>query len=340
MKSRWKQSPSKGMRSTRAVRLLLVCREDEFDQVVIRRILDASQPWIASRSANLLDALERLQSELTDFVLMGHNFRSAELELFIAEARRNGFGGLILQATSAEGTILALPGNTSQSTSESGKDSFSSTGRSAGSGSDHSLSFTPRERAVLAAVCNGWTNQEVARRLECSEGTVKAILQQLFRKIGVRKRAQIVRLALEKGLIDADGSLNHSSIRVTGLLPVRLAKQKEEAPISIGHFVLDIAMHKVWVRGVEIHLTPKELWLLAFFAAHPGELMESHALCEAFWRNPTSKRDALRVLVAALRAKIEISETPRYLVTERSYGYRFNPLPPPAPTGGNNASPS
>jgi hypothetical protein len=34
--------------------------------------------------------------------------------------------------------------------------------------------------------------------LQCSEGSVKAVLQELFNKLGVRKRAQIVRMAFEK----------------------------------------------------------------------------------------------------------------------------------------------
>jgi DNA-binding response OmpR family regulator len=47
-----------------------------------------------------------------------------------------------------------------------------------------------------------------------------------------------------------------------------------------------------------------------------------------FWRNPTARVGSLRVLVGTLRAKIEATGTPRYVITERSLGYRFNPSPP------------
>jgi hypothetical protein len=47
-------------------------------------------------------------------------------------------------------------------------------------------------------VSEGWTNQQIALHLKCSEGSVKAVLQELFSKLGVRKRAQIVRMAFEK----------------------------------------------------------------------------------------------------------------------------------------------
>jgi DNA-binding NarL/FixJ family response regulator len=63
------------------------------------------------------------------------------------------------------------------------------------------LTFTAKEEAVLTRVSEGWTNQQIAQHLNCSEGSVKAILQQLFSKLGVRKRAQIVRMAFEKTLM-------------------------------------------------------------------------------------------------------------------------------------------
>jgi DNA-binding response OmpR family regulator len=93
----------------------------------------------------------------------------------------------------------------------------------------------------------------------------------------------------------------------------------------VSDFVIDVAMHRVWVRGVETHLTPSEFELLEVFAAHQGELVRSSSLCEMFWRNPTAKRDSLRVLVGGLRSKIETSKIPQYIVTERNFGYRFNP---------------
>lgn len=55
-----------------------------------------------------------------------------------------------------------------------------------------------RERTVLKAVLEGLTNKEIAGRLEISESSVKAVLQKLFDKTGVRTRSQLVRIALEK----------------------------------------------------------------------------------------------------------------------------------------------
>lgn len=58
--------------------------------------------------------------------------------------------------------------------------------------------LTARERVVLKGVFEGLTNKEIAAQLQASEGSIKAVMQQLFDKTGVRTRAQLVRIALEK----------------------------------------------------------------------------------------------------------------------------------------------
>ncbi|MBV9181983.1 MAG: response regulator transcription factor [Acidobacteria bacterium] len=57
--------------------------------------------------------------------------------------------------------------------------------------------FTERERQVLSCVFEGLANKEIAGRIGVSEGSIKATLQQLFSKTGVRTRSQLVRSVLE-----------------------------------------------------------------------------------------------------------------------------------------------
>jgi two-component system, NarL family, nitrate/nitrite response regulator NarL len=59
-------------------------------------------------------------------------------------------------------------------------------------------SLTEREKQVLAFVFEGEANKQIAARLQISETAVKASLQQLFAKTGVRTRGQLVRIALEQ----------------------------------------------------------------------------------------------------------------------------------------------
>jgi len=60
----------------------------------------------------------------------------------------------------------------------------------------HAL-LTQRESRVLRGVLEGESNKEIGARLEMSESTVKAVLQRLFEKTGVRTRSQLVRYAIE-----------------------------------------------------------------------------------------------------------------------------------------------
>jgi two-component system nitrate/nitrite response regulator NarL len=57
--------------------------------------------------------------------------------------------------------------------------------------------LTERDRTVLRFLVEGASNKEIAAELSISESAVKASLQQLFAKTGVRTRSQLVRVALE-----------------------------------------------------------------------------------------------------------------------------------------------
>lgn len=58
--------------------------------------------------------------------------------------------------------------------------------------------LTARERSVLRCVFEGLSNKEIGQQLSISEGSVKAVLQQLFARTGVRTRSQLVRIAVER----------------------------------------------------------------------------------------------------------------------------------------------
>jgi two-component system nitrate/nitrite response regulator NarL len=58
--------------------------------------------------------------------------------------------------------------------------------------------FTERDRIVLQYVLQGLTNREIGEKIDISEAAVKASLRQLFEKLGVHTRAQLVKIALEQ----------------------------------------------------------------------------------------------------------------------------------------------
>jgi two-component system nitrate/nitrite response regulator NarL len=69
---------------------------------------------------------------------------------------------------------------------------------SANTGRSAAPLFNDRQRKVLNFVMDGLANKEIAWRLQISESYVKAILQSLFQKTGVRTRGQLVRVAFEQ----------------------------------------------------------------------------------------------------------------------------------------------
>jgi two-component system KDP operon response regulator KdpE len=95
--------------------------------------------------------------------------------------------------------------------------------------------------------------------------------------------------------------------------------------IEAGDFRIDLAAHKVMVRGREVHLTPKEFDLLVYLAGNPGKVITHRALLSAVWGGQSTEQvEYLRVFVGQLRRKLEPeASSPRYIVTEPWVGYRF-----------------
>jgi DNA-binding NarL/FixJ family response regulator len=56
--------------------------------------------------------------------------------------------------------------------------------------------LTARERELLSALANGWTNQQIAARIGISHNTVKYHLKNLYDKLGVSNRAMAVAMSL------------------------------------------------------------------------------------------------------------------------------------------------
>jgi two-component system nitrate/nitrite response regulator NarL len=63
---------------------------------------------------------------------------------------------------------------------------------------EHQRSLTSRQSDVLRGILDGLTNKEIGWNLKVSESSIKAVIQELFHKAGVRTRSQLVRIAIEK----------------------------------------------------------------------------------------------------------------------------------------------
>jgi len=89
--------------------------------------------------------------------------------------------------------------------------------------------------------------------------------------------------------------------------------------------LVDLAAHRVSLRGAELHLTPTEFNLLARLVRSAGQVVTHRALLGDVWGPEFSEHTHyLRLYMGQLRAKLELDPAdPQRLLTEPGVGYRL-----------------
>jgi DNA-binding CsgD family transcriptional regulator len=169
----------------------------------------------------------RLRTTLRVAVLCEDPARRAELQRIVAEAGHELVELAAAQAVLLEGA-LELPDRPTVTLGVSDADQAAALPHDASASqidaalravaaglivrvrSDHARGFdtslprrahpllTPREVEILAAISAGLSNKAIARRFAISQHTVKFHVESLFRKLGVRTRAEAVARAAER----------------------------------------------------------------------------------------------------------------------------------------------
>ena len=114
----------------------------------------------------------------------------------------------------------------------------------------------------------------------------------------------------------------------------RAARADGDGRMRIGDVTLDLTEHSVELRQPRgsrrnVQLTPTEFKLLLVLARDPGRAFSRQELQASIW-GASSEADAGRstvnAYVSGLRDRLETDpKNPRYLVTVRNVGYRFDP---------------
>jgi two-component system KDP operon response regulator KdpE len=158
---------------------------------------------------------------------------------------------------------------------------------------------------------------------------IRAVSEVPIIVLSVRNQEAMKIEALDAGADDyvtKPFSIQELQARVRAQLRRSLAAESETPQIiSAGDFYIDIAQHRVVVRGQDTHLTPKQFDLLVCLAQHPGQVLTHRALLHAVWGTNADQPEYLRVNIGQLRKKIEVTDEPAYIVTEPWIGYRFRP---------------
>ena len=99
-----------------------------------------------------------------------------------------------------------------------------------------------------------------------------------------------------------------------------------EEKIVRGNIEVDMARHKVNVRGEEVEFTPTEFNLLVYLMRNAGKALTHRSILQHVWGTEYGdEAEYLRVYVGKLRQKIESDPLkPAYLHTEHGIGYRFD----------------
>ena len=142
--------------------------------------------------------------------------------------------------------------------------------------------------------------------------------------LSVRNDEKTVVEALDAGAddyISKPFSTNELLARLRSVL--RRSPEKSAGAIDVGPFHLDVDAHQASLRGKSLRLTPKEFDLLAVLLRRPDRVLTHSLLLKEVWGGYyTEQHEALRVLIASLRKKIEVDPSnPKYLVTEPWVGY-------------------
>jgi two-component system response regulator RegX3 len=110
---------------------------------------------------------------------------------------------------------------------------------------------------------------------------------------------------------------------------LRRGQEVDLAPDTLesGRVRMDIERHLVTVDGEEVRLPLKEFELLEMFLRNSGRVLTRGQLIDRVWgADYVGDTKTLDVHVKRLRAKIEPDPSrPRYLVTVRGLGYKYEP---------------
>ncbi|HLH42912.1 MAG TPA: response regulator transcription factor [Bryobacteraceae bacterium] len=206
------------------IRLLLLDDHILFREGLRRLLVSEPDFETVAECGTPKEALEALSRRAVDVVLLDFDLEDDTGARFIAAAAAAGYKGKILMVTAGMSPLdvsvartlgisgIFLKHNPPASLLEAIRvvagggtwmDPKMAPAKGGGANSEAgpaSTHLTPREQRVLRCVFEGLSNKEMAHQLGVSQSSVKATLQHLFDKMGVRTRGQLVRIAIERSL--------------------------------------------------------------------------------------------------------------------------------------------
>lgn len=105
----------------------------------------------------------------------------------------------------------------------------------------------------------------------------------------------------------------------------QLAEPEDQQSYNDSYLLIDLRKHRVQVDGQAVQLSSTEFRLLAYLLQNAGQVLTYQNILDKVWGwEYQDSIDYVHVYVSHLRRKLEADpRNPRYLLTERGIGYRF-----------------
>jgi DNA-binding NarL/FixJ family response regulator len=163
-------------------------------------LMDISMPDL-----NGIQATELIRRELPEVQVLGLTMH--EEGNYVFELLKVGAAGYVLKRAAAEDLVAAVRaahrGEAFLYPSVAKMVVQDFLQRASPKEKEHALDgLTEREREVLTLIAEGYTNQEIANRLYISIKTVQTHRAHIMEKLNLHDRAELVRYAIRKGLIE------------------------------------------------------------------------------------------------------------------------------------------
>jgi DNA-binding NarL/FixJ family response regulator len=202
--------------------LLIVDDHAMFREGLVRSLEKDPTMKVVGQCASSAEALAMLNDRHVSVVLLDMDLRVERGMTFVLEAKRRGFDGPILVVTAGvsgqEAVQLIQNGVAGILHKEHSTEALCRVIRQVAVGEPcleteylSSLframdrtqgpqrpNLSSRDQTLLRFILEGLTNKAIGQRLDVTEGVVKAAIRQLFDKLGVRTRSQLVKVALEE----------------------------------------------------------------------------------------------------------------------------------------------
>jgi two-component system nitrate/nitrite response regulator NarL len=209
-------------RESSVIRLLIVDDHAMFREGIAALLGREPDFEIVATCATAAEALPVVGAGNLDVILLDYDLGPESAAEFVLEAKNRGFAGRILVVTAGINELEVLQliraGVDGVLHKHNSPEILCATVRQVAAGdvcleknylkplfrtldqtrSTDKTQLSERDKAILRYVFQGLANKQIGTLLDLSEGAVKACLRQLFHKLGVHTRAQLVKVALER----------------------------------------------------------------------------------------------------------------------------------------------